>query len=568
MNEMTSRHAANRLARAALAGVLGIALAGCDGLLTETPPNSLAPETVFATQSGLEQGVTALYAQARLQYTGFEWDGHNHQRNTLMMAGTDAAYGGQHNDPPSTMSNNENDSQLHDNQSILRRLWTWNFQTINGANTVLARIDQPTWSSPAAQTRAQAEARFFRAWSYRHLTYLWGDVPLSLTEVDGVRTDWERTPRAQVLEQMAADFTFAAENLPTKDQLSGTNRDWRLTREVARHYLAETLLRQGKFSEAEAQAQMVVNSPHYSLIRSRFGVRANQPGVPFMDQFTPGNVLSSQGNTEVIWAMPFERGAPGGKEHAMRRTWASQNHALPFMGGNSTAEAGGTGTLRGANTKWAFSIYEPQDDRFSIHAVRKTMVARVASAASGPWPAVQAGDTVWLPPPADDAVDNFTNIQGRWTTRKWDHWDPSFNSPSFTIQYTSIGHLRLADSYLLLAEAQVRQNKTGLAAQNINVIRERSNATPVTAAQVDLDFLLDERAREFMAEEERRYVLLRHGAQLYVDRTKSFNKAYHFARPDNPMISQIITLRDSVFPIPRPVITTNIGSEFPQNPGF
>jgi starch-binding outer membrane protein, SusD/RagB family len=565
---MNRQHTARRMAQFAMAGVLGLAIAGCDELLTETPPNSLAPETVFQTQTGLEQGVAALYAQARLQYTGFEWDGHNHQRNTLMMAGTDAAYGGQENDPPSTMSNNENDSQLHDNQSILRRIWTWNYQTINGANSVLERIDQPTWSSQAAKTRALAEARFFRAWSYRHLTYLWGDVPLSLTEVAGVKTDWERTPRARVLDQMVEDFNFAAENLPTKNQHSGLDRDWRLTREVARHYLAETLLRQGKFAEAEAQAQRVVDSPHYSLITSRYGVRASQPGVAFMDQFIPGNILPSQGNTEVMWAMPFERGIPGGKEHAMRRTWASQHHSLPFMGGGSTPEAGGTGTLRAANTRWAFSIYEPQDHRFSLHAVRKAMVARVNSAASGTWPAVQAGDTVWLPQPTNDAVNDFNNIASRWTTRKWDHWDPSFHSPSFTIQYTPIGHLRLADTYLLLAETQVRQNKNGLAAQNINIIRQRAGAPPVGAGQADLDFVLDERAREFMAEEERRYVLLRHGPQVYVDRTRAHNRAFFSARPNNRMISQIITLRDSVFPVPRAVIQANIGAPFPQNPGF
>jgi starch-binding outer membrane protein, SusD/RagB family len=554
--------------RAGLAGMLAMGVVGCGDLLTEAPPHHFAPEMVLATQDGLEQAVNALYAQARLQYTGYEFDGHNHQRNTLMMAGTDAAYGGQHNDPPSTMANNENDTQLHDNQAIFRRNWTWLYQIVNSSNTILARIDQIGWGTPAARNRAQAEALFFRAWAYRHLTYWWGDVSLSLTPIAGVKDDWERAPRSVVLQQMEADFRAAAESLQSRDQLASAERDWRVTREVARHYLAETLLRQGKFAEAEAQAQAVVNSPHYALITSRYGVRASQPGVPFMDQFIPGNILPSQGNTEVLWAMPFARGNPGGKEHAMRRTWGNQNHGLPFMGGTSSVEAGGTGTLRGASTHWAFSIYEPQDDRFSLHAIRKAIVARVSSAASGPWPAATAGDTVWLPAPTNDVVDNFNNTAARWATRKWENWDPNFHSPGFTIQYTPIGHLRLADSYLLLAEAQVRQGKNALAAGNVNVIRRRANATQVSAGQVNLDFVLDERAREFMGEEERRYVLLRHGASVYVDRTKAHNKAFHNARPNNRMISQTITLRDSVFPIPRPVISTNLGAPFPQNPGF
>jgi hypothetical protein len=42
-------------------------------------------------------------------------------------------------------------------------------------------------------------------------------------------------------------------------------------------------------------------------------------------------------------------------------------------------------------------------------------------------------------------------------------------------------------------------------------LRRRANATPVTAADITIDFILDERARELLAEENRRMTLMRTG---------------------------------------------------------
>ncbi|HNX79619.1 MAG TPA: RagB/SusD family nutrient uptake outer membrane protein, partial [Prolixibacteraceae bacterium] len=64
-------------------------------------------------------------------------------------------------------------------------------------------------------------------------------------------------------------------------------------------------------------------------------------------------------------------------------------------------------------------------------------------------------------------------------------------------------------TYLLRAEAYYWLNDLQKAADDINMVRNRAKATPVTAAQVDINYILDERARELYTEEPRKTELTR-----------------------------------------------------------
>ena len=94
------------------------------------------------------------------------------------------------------------------------------------------------------------------------------------------------------------------------------------------------------------------------------------------------------------------------------------------------------------------------------------------------------------------------------------------------------------------------------AAETINIIRRRSNASDIGASDVNIDFILDERSRELFNEEYRRYTLLRTGKWL--ERTRAHN---FFG-------GERISERDTLFPIPQSVIDANLTSPMPQNPGF
>ena len=69
--------------------------------------------------------------------------------------------------------------------------------------------------------------------------------------------------------------------------------------------------------------------------------------------------------------------------------------------------------------------------------------------------------------------------------------------------------MRLAETFLLRAEAHYLNGNLDAAADDINEIRERSMASPITSSDVTMEFILDERARELFVEENRLMTLMR-----------------------------------------------------------
>jgi starch-binding outer membrane protein, SusD/RagB family len=528
-----------RLAPLAVVGA-ALAISACDGLLTENPPHIIVADNLYLDAAGFEAGLAALYSLAREERES--WTGSSSIRQSFWIAGTDQAY------IPSFGTGFRAFQNFGVEAAPVQALWlghwSWLYETVNAANTIISRAENPgvRWT-PAQKNHILAEARFFRAWAYRHLAYGFGDVPLNLEESSGasVRADWERTPVAEVWRQVEQDLLFAEEHLPATHNDPG-----RLVRAVAQHYLADVYLAKGEYSNAEQKAQAVIDSGLYSLVTERYGVRANQPGVPFMDQFYEGNVNRNQGNTEVLWAFQTNRDATGGGSVIMRRTWLPAYERLAGM--EITVETGGRGVTRLSPTRWALNLYEPQDDRASYHAIRWFLVMNDPTGLPA---GAQLGDTIWL---NHNRTERATIVPD-WPWSRKNEWADPLN-PIGGDEYKPQAVKRLAETYLLLAEAQFNQGKLTEAAENLNIVRRRSNASEITPAHVTIDFVLDERSRELLTEEERRYALLRTGQ--FLERT----------RLHNPLAGANIQDHHVLFPVPQAVIDANLDRTMPQNPGY
>jgi starch-binding outer membrane protein, SusD/RagB family len=555
---MTMHGSIGRWAMLAAIGVVAAGVTGCQDVLLEEPPNFLTADNLYRTPAGFEAGLNGLYALAREEHVGLAGGGNTGTRQMFTTVGVDNVAG----KSGDGITNAVTALGLAMNPELdeLRLMWNWLYATVNAANTLVVRGENPeiAWTE-AQKNQAMGEARLLRAWAYRHLTGLWGDVPLTLDESSGanIRTDWQRAPVAEVRAQMEEDLLFAEANLPL------TNGE-RLNRAVAQHYLSELYLWQERWANAEAKAEAVINSGAYQLVTERYGVKANEPGVAFMDQLLDGNVLRSQGNTEVLWPWQFEQSVAGGGGSAQRRSWVSDYDNIPGLA--LSVEHGGRGTGRARMTRWAMELYcvgdsqpencldpehpksrAPDDDRGSIFALRRFYIYNEPA----DLPAGKSlGDTLWL-----EVRNESLTARDQVTSRKWDCADPNQLSTQARC-WPDNAYLRLAETYLLAAEAELQQGKLAEAAEHINALRRRAHASEIAPPEVTLAFILDERSRELFSEEHRRYTLVRTGTLL--ERVRAYNQI------SGPNIQE----HNLLLPIPQAAIDANLTHDMRQNAGY
>jgi hypothetical protein len=550
---------------------------GCQkSYLEEKPLAVIAPDNLYVNKSGFESGLYGLYSLWREERKGINGSS-NDMAITAAVSGVDNTFSLRPAGNAPEQVFNDFGVRLNPSDAYIGRVWEWLYKTINAANTLIDRSSNPSinWTEKE-KNQIVGEAKLIRAWAYRHLTFLYGAVPLNLSESKGstIKTDWERTPVAEVRAAMIKDLLDAEAGMADVAILEG-----RASKVVAQHYLAELYLTIGDYQKAREKALLVTQNTNYNLILSRYGTQATLPGTPFTDMFIDKNSNRSQGNREALWVIQNEYLSTGGDANIMRRWWVNRYNDIrvgnPFKNPLTfSQELGGRGLGRFAVTKYAFSVYGPGDHRGSSFAWRFFYLmnnsaslptnANANTIASCVTPGYTSGpsggrigvDTIRLSVNCIEPLPNAATAANWPSIRKWD-WAPADpadvqNSSNFNDQI----YLRLAETFLLLAEAQFRLGDLPQAAKTLNIIRARANAGAITPAQVTLDFILDERSRELVSEEHRRYTLLR--TRTWFTRTQLYNK---YAGPK-------ITLRDTILPIPQSVIDANLTKKMPQNPGY
>jgi hypothetical protein len=361
-------------------------------------------------------------------------------------------------------------------------LWDRNYTGIERVNLVLENVGNVKGLDPATADRYVAEAKFLRAYYYFDLVREFKNIPLiTHTLSSGEIFNQVQTTPDTIYAQIEADLNAAIPNLPVT--VAGSELG-RATKGAAQALLGKAILTENntaRMQEAAADLEAVNSSGVYSLLPN------------YADIFNPANKFNSESIFEIVHTNAGEAG------------WGSWPNIL----GNVYAQMTGPRSYSGPvywSGGWSFNPVMPGlvaalkgDPRYSATIVNVDSLAQAGAASYTPGYANTGYfERKFAPLAADIAPVGQTEL----------------NFPNDYIE------IRLADTYLMEAEALVRGGGDASKAQNyLDQVRARVGLPSVPAT---LDNIYNERRLELATEGHRWFDLVRTGQAATVLASKGF----------------------------------------------
>lgn len=471
-----------------IAGIASVFLflISCQDFLKEDPRNLLSPDHFFNSDAEATAAVNGLYFGLS--------DGNLYRNrgiddfyiNGADVVGPSRKFGGVEVIQSYTIS--------EANYGSARSAWQALYRIVQDANLILAKItDNPNLSENARQ-QAMGETLFIRSLAYYHLTNLWGDVPyyrenLVLTEVQLLgRTDVD-----QIRTDLVQDLLEAEAFLPASH---AENHLGRATKAAAGTLLVKIYLIMENWQAARDKAVEIINTSPHRLLDN------------YADIFDRENPY----NEEVIFQMDFVKDL-----FSTTRT-DSFSPRLRDEPKKSSDRGALTDTLESRNEAFTgYGLAVPLPDlvaKFPLDDLRRPMTI----------------------------ITNYLGFELKYPymPKNWNL--DAINSPRGNHGENYIV-FRLADVYLMAAEAENELNGPDLAYQYINKVRERAYEPdqPLSGLtqQEFRETIYDERKWELAGEGHRRLDLIRWGILLDVVKSTnyrvydpaSFIKPHHVLLP-------------------------------------
>jgi len=561
----------------ALLVFVGLVAQSCEDFLEEELTNEVTADNYYVLEAGYEDGIRAIYETLDL-FWGSEMG------MTFGELGTDYhTNGADGSHKEFNLYNSElspaGDSYIN-STSRSGALWPMMYTAINQCNAMVARAAEVQGMDEGLKTQRVAEVRFLRGLFYFTLVKHFGDVHLTLEETEGIETEANRTSREEVYAQaIVPDFEFAMANLPEDQSDYG-----RPTKFAAQFFLAKALLTRGwltnsngDFVQAQSLMEGIINDGRFALLDN------------WGNLWDQGNQI----NSEMIWTVQntqiLSLNGSGNRFHLY---FLMEYDKLPGM---TRDTENGRPWKRARPTRWAEALFndDPSLDAGGRAAAPQPLGTRADIRYElgykhvwfcnnpGSYAALDdagarefnlaVGDTaLFLPhvivPDAFRLSKNYQVFDPDDYTQKIyptlnKFIDPQRDNRQRTEGSRDFIMARLADAYLVAAEAALMQGDVATATAHINTIRARAARDGreaemvVTEDQVDIDYLLDERARELTGEMHRWEDLAR------------TNKLIERVRLYNPAASVLI----QDFHVPRPIPQSQIDATdggYGQNPGY
>jgi hypothetical protein len=530
-----------------------------DDFLDQKPLSFLSPENTFKDAAGLQ---TAL--DASLRGVMSQWNGdtrelmfNSNMSDASVVSATDKPDAFVDLRTYATPTNSRNDDA-----GRTLSFYSDNYDHIKKVNTVIDYIDTPDWTdgvNDPVRNHLLGSAYFLRAFFYMQLTMDFGNVAFPLKVVTEARRDFKAFYMQGIWDQMVVDLEFAVQNVKPKSELP----KGQAPKDAVRILLAKYYMLNGRFADAEKQMDDLINGGESILFTDAMipssvtkveVANTNNPNtgnpLPGRSGFATADAINylhmdkgaqKTSNPEGIWLVVNEPFVLGSQDQSARiRAWGPN-----FVSTNLGIWEPGT-TRTGTDTQQSTS-----DDRGRMMKKfgRSQGFARPTNYSQYDiwnfkgkideqdyrhkdlnWfemedllydnPSLkESGSPYYLKPLR--LLDDNGKLTCQDTIRCW------FGYPRY--KFYSVNQesrpdrqdggkmdmyiMRVAEAYLVRAEARLWQDNFAGAAADINTIRERANAidmyTVADVMQDGIGAVLDERNRELFGEEYRHDELVR-----------------------------------------------------------
>ncbi|UOB18797.1 RagB/SusD family nutrient uptake outer membrane protein [Abyssalbus ytuae] len=420
-------------------------------------------------------------------------------------------------------------SSWNSNNKFFRYLYNRAYFTIPQCNNLIQILNSVDVEN---EELARSEARFLRALAYYYLIDAFGKGVLATEDNLGESNPLPEATRIQLFEYVETELLEIEPLMPETNDYGRANK-YVVDMLLAKLYLnAEIYINENRYDDAFTYVNKVITEGGYQLadnfLENFSGDNDTSPEIIFPLIADPVK-SQSYGNTTYIvngnlssetMTLSDYGAAEGWQGHRATKAW----YGLFCGGVDNSAELRNCNDDR-AKLFWIGTDEETGDDlhNFEMEDYRE-----------------------W--------TDGYPSIKFRNNDFGVASNPTSFSGTDFPLY-------RLADAYLMYAELALR-NASGANLQTalgyVNDVRTRSNASTVTINELDLDFILDERARELNLEGHRRTDLIRFN--------KFTGSSYVWPWKGNSSTGVSIPAHYKLFPIPQQALGAN--PNLTQNPGY
>lgn len=426
--------------------------------------------------------------------------------------------------------------------SGINKYWVHYYKIVDRANAIIEAAENLDGFEESRRNQVLAEARVMRANSVFTLYRLFNNIFVTTTPTtpeNAFDVPQDKSSVDEIFTLIKSDLDFAIANLSyTSDQFG------RWTQGSARHIRAKVAMWEEDWTEAAAQTDAIIQSGNYSLVPSTSEVFAGE-----LD------------HSETLFAVNFENEEiGGGSYHIMNWNVVSSYADAPGM--VQSVENGGAGVGFMSLNNYVIDLLneDPNDDRKdNTYYIFEYGFNDEETLPDGK----NIGDPLDLYENSETDMNAFMLYYRRQNPGVLKFFDDQVE-PTDRNHYKNVMVYRLAETYLIGAEAHHNLGNTMTALDYVNTVRNRANAASI--ASIDLETILEERARELAFEGQRWFTLKRTGLlfDYLIDHMNNdnMNESYPEGNPKD-------ILREYMqnWPIPPQQIDL-LGPSYPQNDGY